>query len=143
MGLSTFLWRHEQVTKRNPFLCPGSHHGLHACPALLLFLFLPHILQILLCLCKRLQESVEDAKKFIWLHLALILSKMLQCLGILSRGQKTQEQQLGRQADEDSKESLCVTTLVIQYPPSIHVVSRNSSPSQQEKCLSLWQVPLS
>lgn len=48
-------------------------------PAFLLFLSFSYVLVLLLSLCERLQELVEDAKELIWLHLTGILTKVLYC----------------------------------------------------------------
>lgn len=48
-------------------------------PAFLLFLSFSYVLVLLLSLCERLQELIEDAKELIWLHLTGILTKVLYC----------------------------------------------------------------
>lgn len=71
-----------------PDLLGCAHLCLHACPALLLLLPLPHVLILLLGLCHSLKELVKDAKEFIRLHFVCVFSKVLHSLGKLE--QRTQ-----------------------------------------------------
>lgn len=60
-----------------------AHLCLHARPALLLLLPLPHVLVLLLGLSHGLKELVKDAKEFVRLHFVCVFSKVLHSLGKL------------------------------------------------------------
>lgn len=67
----------------------ASHHGLHACPPLLLVLAPLHVLQVLPRFAERLQEGVEDPEELVRLHPSFVLPKVLQRFGKLRRQKKT------------------------------------------------------